>query len=113
MFQEEILGKPLQQGRLARLGLPDGRLIDRERIGEERITKHLLMMREHLSKTTMANGPLRSRALTSAFLFVCASGLMFGQGLEQGPPATGSTPYLTPAEELKLIELQDGYYLEL
>ena len=61
----------------------------------------------------MANGPLRSRALTSAFLFVSASGLMFGQGLEQGPPATGSTPYLTPAEELKLIELQDGYYLEL
>jgi len=56
---------------------------------------------------------MRSEILTSIFLFSSCFSPAFGQGIEQGPPATGTTAYLSPAEALKLIELQDGYYLEL
>ena len=48
-----------------------------------------------------------------AIACVCvASAQLFGQGYEAGPPTNGVTPYLDAAGELKLLELQDGYYLE-
>jgi hypothetical protein len=87
-------------------GLSAGMLLGTEKMKESRRGGRVMA-----SSITILS--MRCKILTSIFLFSSCLAPAFGQGIEQGPPATGTTAYLSPAEELKLIELQDGYYLEL
>ncbi len=56
---------------------------------------------------------MRIHTFIALSLILCITTLVHGKGYEQGPPTNGATAYLTPAEELKLLQLQDDYYLEL
>ena len=53
---------------------------------------------------------LKENNALNHFTATCGQSIFTGDRL---PEATGSTPYLSPEESLKTIELQDGYYLEL